>query len=143
MKNYTVNSSILSALEACSFFSKGNGIESFPYSQVKECAIGNKYIYKLSGVEAHIINQIHESLISTLLEKLPVNNSATAYLKNKSYLDFLEPHRNNYYFLRIDLKISSISSQMKWLEILYVRMCRKIRSWKDVLSLALMRSLNY
>jgi RNA-directed DNA polymerase len=104
MKNCTVNSSILSALEACSFFSKGNGIESFPYSQVKECAIGNKYIYKLSGVEAHIINQIHESLISTLLEKLPVNNSATAYLKNKSYLDFLEPHRNNYYFLRIDLK---------------------------------------
>ncbi|MBF8448537.1 MULTISPECIES: reverse transcriptase family protein [Aeromonas] len=104
MKKYTINASILSTLEGCSFFFKGKGAEPLPFSHVKEGKLGNKFIYKVSGSEARQINLIHESLISTLFEKLPVNQSATAYLKGKSYLDFLEPHRNNHYFLRVDLR---------------------------------------
>lgn len=71
---------------------------------MEEGKLGNKFIYKVSGSESTEINTIHELLIYSLFERLPVNQSATAYLKGKSYLDFLEPHRNSYYFLRIDLK---------------------------------------
>ncbi|BBT06078.1 reverse transcriptase [Aeromonas caviae] len=104
MKSYTINSTVIATLETCSFYSKGKGVESFPYSQVKECKLNNKFIYKLSGADTRQINEIHDILIKTLFDKLPINNAATAYLKNKSYLDFLEPHRNSNYFLRIDLK---------------------------------------
>lgn len=104
MKKYTVNTSMLSLLEGCSFFVKGKGAEPLPYSHAEEGKLGNKFFYKISGSESKQINTIHELLISSLFERLPVNQSATAYLKGKSYLDFLEPHRNNYYFLRTDLK---------------------------------------
>lgn len=104
MKNYTVNSTILAILDECTFFDKGSGLKSLPLTSVRESKIKNKYIYSLFGNESIRINAIHENLNKTLLSRIPINHSATAYVKNKSYLDFIEPHRNNYYFLRLDIK---------------------------------------
>ncbi|OOE80926.1 hypothetical protein BZG25_04605 [Salinivibrio sp. ML198] len=104
MKSYTVNSSVLSVLEECTLFDKGSGLKPLPPTQFKETKIGNKFIYIPSGSERKTINYIHESLNKNLFSRIPINQSATAYSKGKSYLNFLEPHRNNYYFLRLDLK---------------------------------------
>ena len=104
MKNYTANSFTLSLLKQCTFFNEGSGLMSLPSSHVIETRVGNKYIYKLVGQERELINKIHENLNETLFGRIPINQVATAYTKNKSYLDFLEPHRNNFYFLRVDLK---------------------------------------
>ncbi|ENH2299742.1 RNA-directed DNA polymerase [Vibrio parahaemolyticus] len=104
MKKYTVNSSILSVLKECTFFDEGSGLESLPSTHFQETKVGNKFIYKPSGLEKSYINSIHENLNKSLFSRIPINKSAIAYSKNKSYLNFLEPHRNNYYFLRLDLK---------------------------------------
>ncbi|PQJ66862.1 reverse transcriptase family protein [Photobacterium angustum] len=104
MKNYTANSFTLSLLKQCTFFNEESGLISLPSSHVIETRVGNKYIYKLVGSESELINKLHENLNETLFCRIPVNQAATAYTKNKSYLDFLEPHRNNFYFLRVDLK---------------------------------------
>lgn len=104
MKNYTVNSSILSVLKECTFFDEGSGIKSLPSTHFKETKVGKKFIYVPSGLEKNHINAIHEGLNKSLFSRIPINQAATAYSKNKSYLNFLEPHRNNYYFLRLDLK---------------------------------------
>lgn len=104
MKNYTINSSVLSVLKECTFFDEGSGLKSLPSTHFKETKVGKKFIYVPSGSEKHHINAIHEGLNKSLFSRIPINKSATAYSKNKSYLNFLEPHRNNYYFLRLDLK---------------------------------------
>ncbi|HIF9368802.1 TPA: reverse transcriptase family protein [Photobacterium damselae] len=104
MKNYTVNSSVLSVLKECTFFDEGSGLKSLPSTHFKETKVGKKFIYVPSGSEKKHINAIHEGLNKSLFNRIPINQAATAYSKNKSYLNFLEPHRNSYYFLRLDLK---------------------------------------
>ncbi|WP_046224050.1 reverse transcriptase family protein [Vibrio sp. ECSMB14106] len=104
MKNYTVNSSVLSVLKECTFFDEGSGLKSLPSTHFKETKVGKKFVYVPSGSERNHINAIHESLNKSLFSRIPINQAATAYSKNKSYLNFLEPHRNSYYFLRLDLK---------------------------------------
>lgn len=104
MKNYTVSSSILSLVKECMFFNEGSGVKSLPLSCVNETKVKNKFIYSISGIEGDKINHIHEALNRSLFSRIPVNQSATAYVKNKTYLNFLEPHRNHYHFLRVDLK---------------------------------------
>ncbi|NVD06786.1 RNA-directed DNA polymerase [Vibrio sp. JPW-9-11-11] len=104
MKNYTVSSSILSLVKECMFFNEGSGVKSLPLSCVHETKVKNKFIYSITGSEGDKINHIHEALNRSLFSRIPVNQSATAYVKNKTYLNFLEPHRNHYHYLRVDLK---------------------------------------
>ncbi|MCB4759757.1 MAG: reverse transcriptase family protein, partial [Sulfurovum sp.] len=46
----------------------------------------------------------HRVLNREFQKVIPLNNAAVAFRKNKSYLDLFEPHRKNYYFLRLDIK---------------------------------------
>ncbi|MCK7634442.1 MULTISPECIES: reverse transcriptase family protein [unclassified Shewanella] len=47
---------------------------------------------------------INQKINRILLKQLPINSSACGFVENKSYLDFLEPHKFGYYFLRLDIK---------------------------------------
>lgn len=77
-------------------------LESFTKKNVTEFKIGNKYFYKLNDDNKQLI-QIHKTLCENFLNSIPVNNSAKAYRKGLSYLNLFEPHRNGYYFLRLDI----------------------------------------
>ncbi|MEZ8880279.1 reverse transcriptase family protein [Vibrio lentus] len=73
-----------------------------PYivKDVTESQIGSKTVFKLIPAKAQYQKRLNEHFFS----KIPINNSAIAYVKNKSYLDMFEPHKNSYHFLRIDIK---------------------------------------
>ncbi|MGI2123372.1 reverse transcriptase family protein [Shewanella baltica] len=68
--------------------------------------LGKKFAYCLNKKVAKTqeILKTHNKLSQLFLKKIEINKSATAFIKGKSYLDFLEPHRNNFHFIRIDLK---------------------------------------
>ncbi len=71
-----------------------------------EFKLGKKYVYRLNTLHAGYegIFKTQERLIHEFLSHIPISTVAKAYVPEKSYLDFLEPHKNNYYFVRLDLK---------------------------------------
>lgn len=70
--------------------------------QVYGFTIGRKFVYALKhDVKARFYQQ---ELNHKFLSKIPLNSAAKAFRKNSSYFDFLEPHRRNYKFLRLDIK---------------------------------------
>ncbi len=85
---------------------KTSGIPEVTPDMISEFKLNKKFVYRINENPSDIegIIKVHERLISNFLNKIPLNNAAKAYIPEKSYLDFLEPHRNNYYFVRTDLK---------------------------------------
>lgn len=77
-------------------------IKKIEPSDVKEFRLGKKYFYKL--LKPTLKEEVQERLITEFLSLIPISNAATAYRKNHSYLNFLEPHKGNYYFLRVDIR---------------------------------------
>lgn len=73
---------------------------------VNEFKVGKKYVYAIeaSHPNGSALIDIHSRLNSELLSLIPLNHSAKAFIPGNSYIDFLEPHRNNFCFLRVDLK---------------------------------------
>ncbi len=104
MKKILLHPSVVELLKNFSNYTDSKGILPLLSSHVKEFKIGKRFVYtlseKISPSYKHIIRAIH----TQNLAKIPVNQSATAYLKGKSYFDFIEPHRNNYFFIKLDLK---------------------------------------
>ncbi|MEG9531104.1 reverse transcriptase family protein [Mannheimia indoligenes] len=62
----------------------------------------NKNLY--FSINSDIHRDINKRIVNYILSDIPVNSSACAYIKGKSYLDFLSPHCKNCYFLRLDIK---------------------------------------
>lgn len=97
-------------------YMKESGIPEISSNMISEFKLGKKFVYRLNESSSDVagITKVHERLVSSFLSKIPLNNAAKAYVPEKSYLDFLEPHRNNYYFVRIDLKnfFHSISREL-------------------------------
>ncbi|OCH62917.1 hypothetical protein A6D98_04020 [Aliivibrio fischeri] len=97
-------------------YNESHKVPSIEPDMVVEFKLGKKYVYKLN--EAHSdyegISKCQNKLITEFLSNIPISTVAKAYVSGKSYLDFLEPHRNNYYFVRMDLKnfFHSISSEL-------------------------------
>jgi hypothetical protein len=81
---------------------KDGAIEEIEPSEVQEFRLGKKYFYKLLG--STLKKDAQSRLVTELLSLIPISNAATAYRKNHSYLNFLEPHRGNYHFLRLDIR---------------------------------------
>lgn len=77
-------------------------IPSIPYSSVLEKKIKKRYIYSLKNKSPTLLAQ--QNLIEVLLRKIDINHSAVGFRKGSCYLNFLEPHSNNYHFLRFDIK---------------------------------------
>ena len=68
---------------------------------LKEFKIKNKIFYKVNGSDS--LSVYHDLLNKRFLSGIPVSKVANAFVKEKSYLDFLEPHTFSYNFLRLDL----------------------------------------
>lgn len=51
-----------------------------------------------------MLGYIQKWILNNILEKIKVNSSATAYIKEKSILDNVQPHLNQNYVLKIDLQ---------------------------------------
>ncbi|EMD1678570.1 reverse transcriptase family protein [Klebsiella variicola] len=77
-------------------------IPSIPYSSVLEKKIKKRYIYALKNKSPALLAQ--RNLIEVLLRRIDLNDSAVGFRKGACYLNFLEPHSNNYHFLRFDIK---------------------------------------
>jgi RNA-directed DNA polymerase len=71
-------------------------------NEVREFKLGNNYFYELFDISP--AKPIQRSLIDNFLSKIELNNACTAFRENLSYLNFLEPHKNGYHFLRLDIK---------------------------------------
>jgi len=69
---------------------------------VTEFRVKNKFYYSVQNNPELLLAQ--NKIISDILSKVELNNSAFAFIKNKSYLDFFEPHMGNYNFVRIDIQ---------------------------------------
>lgn len=69
--------------------------------EVEEFKIGKNFFYKIDNTE---ILKFHDWLNNYLLDKIEINNSSKAFISDKSYLDFFEPHIKNYNFIRLDIK---------------------------------------
>ncbi|GAA6186453.1 reverse transcriptase family protein [Aliiglaciecola sp. NS0011-25] len=77
-------------------------ISKFPTVQTYQFKIGQKFVYAVKHDSK--IQSYQEALNSKFLNLVPLNNAAKAFRKGGSYFEFLEPHRHNYNFLRLDLK---------------------------------------
>jgi RNA-directed DNA polymerase len=70
--------------------------------QIFQFKIRQRFVYAVKHDSK--LRNYHESLNNKFLNHIPLNNAAKAFRKGGSYFEFLEPHRFNYNFLRLDLK---------------------------------------
>lgn len=79
-----------------------NTIPPIHKNDVSILQIKNKTAFKLKPTT--ITHPAQKNLNEYFLSAIPINSSAVAYKKNKSYLDLFEPHLHGYHFLRLDIK---------------------------------------
>lgn len=77
-------------------------IPVIPADHIIQFKIGQRFVYAIKHDSKY--KAYHEALNNKFLNLIPLNNAAKAFRKGGSYFDFLEPHRFNYNFLRLDLK---------------------------------------
>lgn len=77
-------------------------IPSIIKTDVSILKIKNKTAFKVKT--GSLADNAQSNLNKHFLGQIPTNSASIAYKKNKSYLDLFEPHLNNYYFLRLDIK---------------------------------------
>lgn len=85
-------------------YSADSGLRRLPSSLVAESKVGTKFFYSIHPNVQSSYNRLFKFITNNYLRKIPLNQSACAYVEGKSYLDFLSPHRNNYFFIRLDIK---------------------------------------
>ncbi len=83
-------------------------LSSYPLKKVesdnvKSFNIKGKQIFSSNNSELKRSDYLTR-LNTFFLNKIPLNSSAVAYRKEKSYLNFFEPHTSSYNFLRLDIK---------------------------------------
>ena len=81
---------------------KDNVVPFIKSEKINEFKIGKNYFYELKDKKELI--DIHKVVNDEFQKNIPLNNVAVAFRREKSYLDLFEPHRKNYYFLRLDIK---------------------------------------
>ncbi len=79
-----------------------NPIPTITVDMTKNITLGSKKIFSIRHQKA--LSKYQENISKSILCKIELSNSAIAYVRGKSYLDFLEPHRRGYHFLRLDIK---------------------------------------
>ena len=81
---------------------KDNIIPEIDENKIYEFKLGKSYFYTIKN--DFYLNKAQEWINYFFEKNIPLNNSATAFRKEYSYLDFFEPHRKNYNFVRLDIK---------------------------------------
>ena len=76
-------------------------IQTIKKVSITEFKIGKNYLYKVKNNK--LINT-QKRFHNYLQKNISLNNSAVAFRKDLSYLHLFEPHRKNYYFLRLDIR---------------------------------------
>lgn len=76
--------------------------EELDLDKISELKLGKNFIYMIKSYPE--LEKVQKRLVRFFLKKIEINNSAVAYRNNYSYFNLLEPHRNNYNFLRLDIK---------------------------------------
>lgn len=104
MKKYSLTPAMLEVCKEYNFFSDVSGFMPLTSENIKEIKIGKKFAYSHQYNNKPTHQKLSKIIFENFLSKIPLNQSAIAYVKKKSYFDFIEPHRNNYFYLRIDLK---------------------------------------
>lgn len=69
---------------------------------VREFKVGCDNFFEISRDSEH--KRINDRITKFVLDKSPINSSACGFVQGKSYYDFLRPHIQGYYFLRLDIK---------------------------------------
>ncbi|MDM5264578.1 reverse transcriptase family protein [Sulfurovum sp. XTW-4] len=90
-----------------------NKVPVISKEEIKEFSIGKNYFYK---IENKNITSLHKQINKIFVEKIPLNNASVAFRKNRSYLHLFEPHRNNYNFLRLDIRSFFHSIEVKYIK---------------------------
>lgn len=104
MNKFKITPQLVDVLSEGRFFSKPLGVKQFSTSEVLEKRLGKKYIYTPRNEDFSLIKKISDILKHNYFDKIPLNQAATAYVAEKSYLNFIEPHRGNFFFVRLDIK---------------------------------------
>lgn len=104
MLKFKLSSHALEVLSQYKFFSKIQGVQQLNSGQVFESRLGKKIIYIPHSDMLITFRKVCDIIYNDYLSKIPCNMSAVAYVEGKSYLNFIEPHRNNFFFLRLDIK---------------------------------------
>jgi RNA-directed DNA polymerase len=71
-------------------------------SHVKQFNLGKDTFYKIDKNSSFY--KLNQLFAQNILPLFPINNAACGYVKGKSYLDFLFPHRSNTHFMRLDIR---------------------------------------
>jgi len=85
-------------------------VPSISSSDIKEFKIGKSYFYTIKNKKKFQIKHnkktfcIYDILNAHFSKSIPLNNATTSFRKNFSYLNFFEPHKNNYHFIRLDIR---------------------------------------
>ena len=69
---------------------------------ISELKIGKDYAYSIR--KPSVTHDINTRLTKAVFDKIPLNDCVIGFRKKYSYYDFLNPHKNNYNFLRLDVK---------------------------------------
>jgi len=69
---------------------------------VHEFKIGKNFFYKVRNNNE--LKHIQRIINKAFQRAIPLNNAAVAFREHYSYLHLFEPHRKNYYFLRLDIR---------------------------------------
>lgn len=84
---------------------------------IHEFYLEGNYFYKITD---KYINNIHDWLNNYFQLNIPLNSAVTAFRKDLSYLNFFEPHKNSYHFLRLDIKSFFHSISIEDIKIIFL-----------------------
>ncbi|MEB1054702.1 reverse transcriptase domain-containing protein [Citrobacter portucalensis] len=104
MHKFKLSSHLLDLFSQYKFFSPIHGVQQLSSALVFESRLGRKIIYIPHSDYFSTFRKICDSLYDDYLSQIPINMSAIAYVEGKSYFNFIEPHRNNFFFIRIDIR---------------------------------------
>jgi len=85
-------------------------VPSISKKDIKEFKIGKSYFYTIKNKSKFQIKYnkkiycIYDILNTHFSKSIPLNNATTSFRKDFSYLNFFEPHRNSYHFIRLDIR---------------------------------------
>lgn len=79
-----------------------NKIPEIDSKDINEFKIGKNYFYRV--VENYKLIAIQKKLNAFLMNHIELNGAAVAFRNGHSYLNLFEPHRKNYFFLRLDVR---------------------------------------
>lgn len=77
-------------------------VAEIPAEQILEHKIRGKYFYELTKESPY--RRPQQLIQELILSNIETSDSAIAYKKGLSYLNFLEPHKSSYFFLRLDVR---------------------------------------